>query len=50
MLVAPLLVVAMRVLSYRYTYRVNVPLGETSLVLIVTLNVMLDEIGYQSPA
>ena len=31
-LVAPLLIVAIRVLSYTYTYRVNVPLGETPLV------------------
>ena len=31
-LVAPLLIVAIRVLSYTYTYRVNVPLGETPLM------------------
>ena len=33
-ILAPLLIVAIRVLSYTYTYRVNVPLGETSLVLV----------------
>ena len=35
-LVAPLLIVALRVLSYTYTYQVNVPLGETSLLALNT--------------